>query len=104
MRRIVIAATLCLSLSVAGQERLQLTVDTIMRGYGLSGYSPRSVRWSRDGQNVFFEWKQYSDPVEEDFETYVAGRDGKGLRKLSKAEAEDAPPSSGDTTRDRRRT
>ena len=80
-----------------------MTVDTVMRGYGLAGYVPRAVRWSPDGQRVYFEWKQYSDPVEEDFDTYVVGRDGKGLRKLSLEEAKDAPPARASWTRDRRR-
>lgn len=104
MRPILIgAATILLTISATGQERLQLTVDTIMRGPGLSGYAPRNVRWSRDGQHVYFQWKQHSDPVEEDFDTYVVARDGSRLRKLSEAEADHAPPASGDFTRDRSR-
>ncbi|HYK02779.1 MAG TPA: prolyl oligopeptidase family serine peptidase [Thermoanaerobaculia bacterium] len=105
MRRTLFAAlalTLSLTLS-AQQNRLELTVDTIMRGYGLSGYAPKSVRWSRDGQQVFFEWKQYSDPTEENFDTYVVGRDAKGLRKLSEEEAKHATPNNARWTRDRRR-
>src|SRR5690349_6538231 len=73
-------------------QKLELTIDTIMRGYGLEGYAPRAVRWSRDGQLVYFEWKQFSDPTEGDFHTWVVGRDGKGLRKLSDAEEKNAPP------------
>jgi dipeptidyl aminopeptidase/acylaminoacyl peptidase len=103
MRRIAFAAAVLLSLSLFAQNRLELTVDTIMRGPGLSGHAPRDVRWSRDSQSVYFQWKQFSDPVEEDFDTYVVGRDGKGLRKLSKEEAKDAPRSSGSFTRDRKR-
>ncbi len=103
MRRILFGAVVVLSLSLSAQNRLELTVDTIMRGQGLAGYSPRAVRWSPDGQWVFFDWKQYSDPVEENFDTYVVGRDGKGLRKLSDEEAKHAPPSNGDFTRDRKR-
>jgi dipeptidyl aminopeptidase/acylaminoacyl peptidase len=105
MRRLLVTASafvLSLTLS-AQQQRLELTVDTIMRGPGLSGYAPKSVRWSRDGQQVFFEWKQYSDPTEENFDTYVVGRDGKGLRKLSDDEAKQATPANARWTRDRRR-
>ncbi len=87
MRRMLIAALAAsLSLPIVAQQKLELTVDTIMRGHGLAGYAPRGVRWSRDGKLVYFEWKQYGDPVEEDFDTYVVGRDGKGLRKLSDEE------------------
>jgi dipeptidyl aminopeptidase/acylaminoacyl peptidase len=103
MRRILVGAVVLLSLSLSAQNRLELTVDTIMRGPGLSGYAPKSVRWSPDGQSVFFEWKQYSDPVEENFDTYVVGRDGKGLRKLTDEEAKHAPPANGKWTRDHKR-
>jgi dipeptidyl aminopeptidase/acylaminoacyl peptidase len=100
----LVGAALLLSLSLSAQNRLELTVDTIMRGQGLSGYSPKTVRWSPDGQWVFFEWKQYTDPVEENFDTYVVGRDGKGLRKLTDEEAKHAPPANGEWSRDRKRT
>ena len=110
MRRFLAGAVVLLSLSVvllplslSAQNRLELTVDTIMRGQGLSGWAPKSVRWSPDGQWVFFEWKQYTDPTEENFDTYVVGRDGKGLRKLNDEEAKHAPPVNGNWTRDRKR-
>ncbi len=105
MRRLLLTTSVlfvALSLS-AQQNRLELTVDTIMRGPGLAGYAPKNVRWSRDGQQVFFDWKQYSDPTEENFDTYVVGRDGKGLRKLSDEEAKHAAPGDARWTRDRRR-
>jgi len=105
MRRILgTLAAIILCLPLSAQEKLHLDVDTIMRGPGLSGYSPKSVRWARDGESVYFEWKRYSDPVEAEFDTYVAGRDGKGLRKLTDDEAKDAPPEGGSLTRDQRRT
>ena len=95
MRRLFVALSSSLAFSLSAQNRLELTVDTIMRGQGLAGWSPRAVRWSPDGKSVYFEWKQYGDPVEEDYDTYVVGRDGKGLRKLSDEEAKDAPPARG---------
>jgi len=108
MRRTLVAGVplllLFLALPLLAQNHLELTVDTIMRGQGLAGWSPRAVRWSPDGKAVYFEWKQYGDPVEEDYDTYVVGRDGKGLRKLSDDEAKDAPPARGASwTRDRKR-
>lgn len=96
-------AILLLSFSLFAQDRLALTVDTIMRGPGLAGYEPRAVRWARDGQSVYFEWKEHTDPVEKDFDTFVAGRDGKGLRRLTKAEAEQAPRANASFSRDRSR-
>ena len=102
MRRLLIAATLFLSLTLTGQQRPTLTVDTIMRGSQFAGYPPRLARWSRDGNRVYFDWKQHTDPVEENYETYVVGRDGKGLRKLTDEEAKHAVPIRGQWTRDKR--
>ncbi|HEV7763454.1 MAG TPA: alpha/beta fold hydrolase [Thermoanaerobaculia bacterium] len=107
MRRILAGAVLLLTLSVpvvvTAQPRLELTIDTIMRGQGLAGYPQNAVRWSPDGQQVFFSWKQYTDPIEENSDTYVVGRDGKGLRKLTDEEAKHAPPANGNYSRDRKR-
>ena len=104
MRRTAIAFFFLFAFSLlAQQQQLELTIDTIMRGQGLAGWPPQSVRWSGDSQQVYFQWKQYTDPVEEDLDTYVVGRDGKGLRKLTKDEARQAPPVRGQFTRDRKR-
>ena len=84
--------------------KFALTVDNIMRGPGLYGYEPSQVRWSGDGERLFFQWKQASDPVVKDPETYVVNRDGSGLRKLSEAETRLAPPAFGATTPDKKRT
>ena len=81
-----------------------LTVDNIMRGPGLYGYEPSQVRWSGDGERLYFQWKQSSDPVLKDPDTYAVNRDGSGLRKLSEAEAKLAPPAGGATTPDKKRT
>ncbi|MCS7023316.1 MAG: S9 family peptidase [Bryobacteraceae bacterium] len=80
--------------------RLELTVDTIMRGPALYGWSPQSIRWSGDGQKVFFRWKRYDEPLLKDYSTYVVNRDGSGLRQLTEEEAQQAPPEEGDETRD----
>ncbi|MFP5246519.1 MAG: DPP IV N-terminal domain-containing protein, partial [Thermoanaerobaculia bacterium] len=101
MRRILLGAVL-FTLSLSAQPKLQLSVDTIMRGPALAGYTPRAVRWSRDSQEVYFEWKQASDPVEEQYDTYVATRNG-SVRKLSEEEAKHAVPRFGRWTRDGKR-
>src|ERR1039457_1286813 len=84
--------------------KFALTIDNIMRGPGLYGYEPAQVRWSGDGERVYFQWKQPSDPQIKDLDTYVVGRGGSGLRKLPDAEAKLAPPASGATTLDKKRT
>lgn len=85
------------------QASLPLTIDGIMRGPELYGYAPRAVRWSGDGQKVYFQWKRASDPLLNDYDTYVANRDGSGLRKLSEDETKEAPPASGVESRDGKR-
>ena len=81
-----------------------LTIDNIMRGPGLYGYEPSQVRWSGDGARLYFQWKQASDPLIKDPDTYAVNRDGSGLRKLSEAEAKVAPPAFGAATPDKKRT
>ncbi len=95
---------LLLAFQATPAGKFALTVDNIMRGPGLFGWEPSQVRWSGDGEKLYFQWKQASDPLLQDPDTYVANRDGSGLRKLSEAEAKTAPPASGDTTRDKEQT
>ncbi|HLK20909.1 MAG TPA: prolyl oligopeptidase family serine peptidase [Bryobacteraceae bacterium] len=84
--------------------KFALTIDNIMRGPGLYGWEPTQVRWSGDGERIYFQWKQASDPLLKDPDTYVVGRDGSGLKKLSEDEAKAAPPAFGDSTLDKKRT
>ena len=84
--------------------KFALTIDNIMRGPELFGYQPAGVRWSGDGEKIYFQWKQAGDPRLKPLDTYVVGRDGAGLKKLSDAEAKLAPPAGGATTRDKTRT
>jgi len=85
-------------------SKFALTIDNIMRGPQLYGYEPSGVRWSGDGARIYFQWKQAGDPRIKPADTYVVGRDGSGLRKLSDSEARLAPPDAGSSTRDRTRT
>ena len=98
MKRLFLIAAIALA---AGAQTFDLTVDNIMRGPGLAGYTQDDVRWSPDGSKVYFTWKQYTDPIVKDRDTYVVNRDGSGLRKLSDEEKKDAPPANGERTRDR---
>lgn len=98
----LVAVSLLFHASPAG--KFELTVDNIMRGPGLYGWEPMDVRWSGDNRRIYFRWKQASDPLLKDPDTYVVDRDGSGLQKLPENEAKLAPPASGDTTRDKNRT
>ncbi|HQU93855.1 MAG TPA: hypothetical protein PLK77_16285, partial [Pyrinomonadaceae bacterium] len=35
-------------------KKFDLTIDNIMRGPGLVGYEPTSVRWSPDSKKIYF--------------------------------------------------
>jgi len=92
-----------LSSRATSAGKFALTIDNIMRGPELYGYEPSGVRWSGDGQRIYFQWKQASDPRIKPADTYVIARDGSGLRKLSEDEAKVAPPATGALTRDKKR-
>src|SRR5258705_12496298 len=103
MNRALVLVFLATSLFAQPRPPVTLNIDMIMKGPQFAGYEPRDLRWAPDGQHLFFRWKQYSEPIEKDFDTYVVGRDGKGLRKLTDDEAKDAPPVRAFWSRDRNR-
>jgi dipeptidyl aminopeptidase/acylaminoacyl peptidase len=96
-------AAVALAFPANPSGKFALTIDNIMRGPGLYGYEPSEVRWSGDSRQIYFQWKQASDPTLKPPDTYVVGRDGSGLHKLSDAEARLAPPATADRTRDQKR-
>lgn len=103
MKRFALAAVLVVLGLTAAAQQFDLSIDNIMRGNGLVGWEPDDLRWSPDGTRVYFGWKQYNEPLEKDRDTYVANRDGSGLRKLTDEEKKDAPPANAQWTRDRMR-
>jgi dipeptidyl aminopeptidase/acylaminoacyl peptidase len=82
----------------------ELTVDSIMRGPRLVGYPPSGVYWSQDSQRVYFRWKQADEPRLKEMSLYVVNRDGSGLRRLTDAEAKQAPPANGELSKDKSMT
>ena len=92
------------TLKTGASPKFALTIDNIMRGPGLIGYEPSAIRWSYDSSQLYFQWKQYSDPLDAPLDTYVINRDGSGLRKLTEDEAKLAPPSNGELSKDRKWT
>src|SRR5215207_774314 len=76
----------------ASTAKVEMTVDSIMRGPDLVGYPPSNLRWSGDSQRLYFDWRK---PGEEESSTYVVSRDGGEPRKLSEADAKNAPPANG---------
>ena len=75
-----------------GNSPFSLTVDSIMRGPKLVGYPPTGLRWAGDSARLYFEWRR---PGEDEASTWVVGRDGGELRKLSDEERRNAPPVGG---------
>ncbi len=101
---VVLALALLADQRSQGQGKFLLTIDNIMRGPELYGYPPQNVRWSGDNQRIYFQWKQASDAIDKPPDTWMIPRDSGYPRKLSDDDARTAPPVSGDTTRDRKRT
>ena len=100
----VLALTVLWALITPGQSRFLLTIDNIMRGPQLYGYAPQDLRWSGDGERIYFRWKQASDPQDKPFDTWVLQRASGYARKLSDDDAKLAPPVNGASTRDRSKT
>src|SRR5882762_8667040 len=85
-------------------RKFELTVDSIMRGPRLVGYPPERVYWSQDSRRVYFRWKQAGEPRLKEMSLYVVDRDGAGLRRLSDDEAKQAPPATGELSKDKTMT
>src|SRR5215472_12625215 len=97
-----VGISLLVALPLVSDSKFQLTIDNIMRGPNLVGTEPAQVRWSGDSSKIYFQWKQAGDSIIAPLDTYVANRDGSGLRKLSDEEARMVPPAAGvDTNEDR---
>jgi dipeptidyl aminopeptidase/acylaminoacyl peptidase len=86
--------------SQKGSDPFVLTVDSIMRGPKLVGYPQTGLRWSGDSARLYFEWRR---PGEDEAATWVVGRDGGNLRKLTDEERRSAPPVGGMWDRAHRR-
>ena len=102
MRKLLLIAILISHAQTA--EKFTLTIDNIMRGPELVGYEPGQIRWSGDSQRIYFQWKRATQKQDEPMDTYVANRDGSGLRKLSDDEVKVAPPLTGHISKDKRST
>src|SRR5688500_18036939 len=86
--------------STKAPPSVEMTIDSIMRGPDLVGYPPSGLRWSGDSTRLYFSWRK---PGEEEASTYVVGKDGGQPKKLTEAEAKDAPPANGRWDKARKR-
>jgi len=69
-----------------------LSIDQIMEGPEFAGTQPSEVRWSVDGQRVYFRWKTTKEKKDA---LYVVDVTDRTPRRLSDAEEREAPPSAG---------
>jgi dipeptidyl aminopeptidase/acylaminoacyl peptidase len=102
---VAFAALLILTVALPAAQapkpaRVEMTVDSIMRGPDLVGYPPSGLRWSGDSQKLYFHWRK---PGEKEASTYVVDRGGGEPRKLSETDATNAPPASGRWDRAKKR-
>jgi len=74
-------------------KKFELTVDNIMRGTDLIGFAPTEIRWSLDGQRLYFRWKRAGEARTKEATMYVVNRDGSGMRQVSEDEIKKLPPS-----------
>ncbi|MEW6455179.1 MAG: prolyl oligopeptidase family serine peptidase [Acidobacteriota bacterium] len=72
-------------------KKFQMTIDNIMREEELVGTSPSGIRWSSDGERIYFEWKKSG---EEKSATYFTTKDGAEPQKLAEEEIKNIPPTS----------
>jgi dipeptidyl aminopeptidase/acylaminoacyl peptidase len=84
----------------APSARVEMTIDSIMRGPDLVGYPPTGLRWTGDSRQLYFEWRK---PGEDEASTYVVSRDGGEPKKLSREEARQGPPAGGRWDKARKR-
>ena len=54
MKKLFVLAAVIAAALAAHAQKFDLTIDNIMRGPGLVGWSPEEVRWTPDGSRVFF--------------------------------------------------
>jgi dipeptidyl aminopeptidase/acylaminoacyl peptidase len=77
-----------------------LSVDSIMRGPKLIGYTPTGVRWAPDSSKIYFSWQK---PNEDRAQTYSVLRDGSDLKQLSADEVRQTTAPTGRLDRAKRR-
>jgi dipeptidyl aminopeptidase/acylaminoacyl peptidase len=92
VRRAGIAFSATAFLAATPAPKLELTVDSIMRGPKLVGYPPFGLRWSGDSRDLYFEWRR---PDDDEPSTWIVSRDGGEPRRLSDEERRKAPAAGG---------
>ncbi|MFW6078746.1 MAG: DPP IV N-terminal domain-containing protein, partial [Gemmatimonadota bacterium] len=76
----------------SGADAFELGVAEIMRGPELVGSPPRAVRWTDDGEWVYFRWKPGGLDWHEDASLYRVREGGGEPERLSDEEADSVGP------------
>jgi dipeptidyl aminopeptidase/acylaminoacyl peptidase len=66
-----------------------LSIRSIMRGPELVGQAPAGVRWSDDGEWIYFSWLPGGSPWDADREQYRVRADGRGLEMVPEEERDE---------------
>jgi len=75
--------------NTGGKTGFKLTIENIMRGPELVGTSPSAIRWSYNGDKLYFKWKK---PGEKEEALYFVPREGGKPRKVTPKELKLVPP------------
>ncbi|HTL04517.1 MAG TPA: DPP IV N-terminal domain-containing protein, partial [Gemmatimonadales bacterium] len=95
MRRLLSSVCTLLSIGtpLAAQARFELSVPSIMRGPENTGREPTGVRWSPDGQWIYFRWLPPGTSWRETLKPYrVRAAAGAVPERLSQAAADSLEP------------
>ena len=93
MRAVIALGAIALAAPVAAQApAFDLTVENIMRGPEHVGEGPSQIRWSDDGQWVFFRWKPGGRPWHEPTALYRVRASGGEPERLDNAVADSLRP------------
>ena len=95
MRRLLPSAALLLLLlpALAGAQRFDFSIRNIMRGPELYGREPTNVRWTPDGQWIYFNWLPAGTDWRDQLRPFrVRAKAGAAPESLSDAQMDSAGP------------
>ncbi|HTK57317.1 MAG TPA: prolyl oligopeptidase family serine peptidase [Gemmatimonadales bacterium] len=100
----MLSLLLLLQATPVAQQPAPLTVPYIMRGPENTGREPSQVRWSPDGQYIYFRWLPPGTDWREQLKPYRVRANGGAPEQLTPAQADSMAPllAEGSDSRDRR--
>lgn len=93
MRRCVLALVLCATPLSAQQPAFDFSIANMMRGPELYGREPSNVRWTPDGQWIYFQWLPAGSGWRETLKPYrVRAQAGAKPERITDAQADSVAP------------